>query len=98
MQHAAAAIWAPAGLLGVCTQQPRQRLHPPPPPLKPYRPRGRCHSAGRFPCPLQGCTTKCDWKKVQDTVPGCAYKSLRTIFDVRLGSAAWLSRACRTCV
>lgn len=24
----------------------------------------------------------CKWKEVQDTVPGCAYKSIRTIFDV----------------
>lgn len=32
--------------------------------------------------PAQGCTITCDWPKVQDTVPGCAYKSIQSIFKV----------------
>ena len=39
------------------------------------------HPACLLP-PAQGCTITCDWRKVQDTVPGCAYKSIQSIFKV----------------
>ncbi|PRW45334.1 lysozyme C-like [Chlorella sorokiniana] len=42
---------------------------------------GPLHSAIKFSCDAGGCTITCDWTQVQDTVPGCAYKSIRSIFD-----------------
>lgn len=49
-----------------------------------YRPPPATQSGTPTPAPTQGCTISCDWKAVQDKVPGCAYPTIRSIFNVSL--------------